>query len=262
MKAGLALALAALLAAPAAAQRRPAPPPEPPPIEEGIVASTSDDYIEITSSFTGAELVVFGAIESPDPFKGAEGRDLVIVVRGPKTNVTVREKARVAGVWVNADAAVVPGAPGFYFVASTRPLAEIAEADILERRQIGIANLDWRGPDRPDGRRFVDALVASKAADGLYAVEPGRIDLSAGALFQTRVRMPANVPIGSYTVEAYLFRDGLDVASYSLPLTVDKSGVERWIFASAHDHGMLYGAAAILMAILLGGLAALVFRER
>jgi len=246
-------------AAPGVAARETKPAPAP---EEDLVAGLSEDFVRITSSFTGADLVIFGAVESPDAFKGAADRQLVIVVRGPKVNVTVRRKDRVAGVWVNNDSAAIPGVPGFYFVASTAPLSEIAPKDILERRQIGIGNIAFRLPARPDAQSFLDALIRQKTAEGLYGIDENGIAVTGASLFQARVKMPANVPVGSYTVEAYLFRNGLDMTSYSLPLTVDKAGLERRLFTFAHDHAAWYGAAAILMALLLGGLSALIFRER
>jgi uncharacterized protein (TIGR02186 family) len=251
------LALAAAAASKPVTGSVPGPAPE-----EDIVAGLSSDLISITSSFTGADLVIFGAIESPDAFEGAKDRDLVIVVRGPKVNVTVRRKDRVAGVWVNADSATITGAPGYYKVVSTRALDVIARPEILSRRQIGIANLGFPRPARADAQSFVDALVRQKTRERLYGEDPAGIAVTGAALFQARISMPANVPVGNYTVEAYLFRNGQDVTSYSLPLTVDKAGIERRLFTFAHDYAAWYGAAAILIALLLGALSAFVFRER
>src|SRR6478752_8070938 len=82
---------------------------------EDIVAGLSQDQIEINSSYTGADIVVFSTIERPAV---ARGRDIVVVVRGPDTQITVRRRDRLAGVWVNRDSAKFQGMPAFYFLAS------------------------------------------------------------------------------------------------------------------------------------------------
>ena len=64
----------------------------------------SQRQIEIAYSFTGAELLLFGAIlypggRLPDDDKPT---DIVVVVKGPTQSILVREKEKIAGIWVNA----------------------------------------------------------------------------------------------------------------------------------------------------------------
>jgi uncharacterized protein (TIGR02186 family) len=92
----LCLALLVLLTAPARA--------------EVLVSGVSQDIIQITSNYTGTNIVVFGAIEGP---QAAQGRDIVVVVRGPDEPMTVRRRDRVVGVWVNRDAARFEGLPAY-----------------------------------------------------------------------------------------------------------------------------------------------------
>jgi uncharacterized protein (TIGR02186 family) len=74
--------------------------------------------------------------------------------------------------------------------------------------------------------------------------------------------MPANVPVGDYTVEAYLFRNGQEISVYSATLVIDKLGIERTVYNFAMQRSLLYALAAIAMAVLMGLGAAFVFRER
>ena len=92
---------------------------------EDLVSGISQDIIEITSNYTGTDIVVFGAIERP---QGAQGRAIAVVVRGPSTLLTVRRRDRVAGVWVNRDSAKFDGMPSYYYLASTEPVDRIATA--------------------------------------------------------------------------------------------------------------------------------------
>ena len=74
-----------------------------------LVADLSKDQIRVASNFTGEKILLFGAIEGTGP-SGAS--DVVVVVRGPSENFTLRRKKRVAGIWVNAEAHTLGPLPG------------------------------------------------------------------------------------------------------------------------------------------------------
>lgn len=229
---------------------------------EDLAVGLTEDIIRITSSFTGAEIVMYGAIEAEDVYKDAEDRDIVVVVRGTEAAATVRKSARVAGVWVNADEAVIRRVPSFYFLASTKDPARIAAPAVLARNGIGLDNLPLELPKRADAAEFRKALIRNKKAERLFSEDPDGVTMSGATLFQARVKLPANVPTGQYTAEAYLFRDGQIVSAYSAILEVDKSGVERTLSNFARRNSIVYGAFTIFAAIMMGLGAAYAFRER
>src|SRR5262249_42011255 len=118
----IAAVLFALFAAPAAAQ-------------SPLVADISSREIAISTGFAGADLLLFGAVE---------GRgDIVVVVRGPRRSTTVREKNRVAGVWVNTESREFVNMPSYYRVAATRPIDSFAPRALLERYEIGEEHLQF-----------------------------------------------------------------------------------------------------------------------
>ena len=49
--------------------------------------------------------------------------DIAVVLRGPVQPILVREKQKIAGIWMNADSNRFRSAPSFYAVASSRPIA-------------------------------------------------------------------------------------------------------------------------------------------
>jgi len=230
--------------------------------EESLVAALTQDVVHITSNFTGAEFVVYGAIEARDAFIGASERDIVIIVRGPEVPTTVRKRGRVSGIWLNTDAATFDNVPGFYYLASTAPLDAIAAPAVLKRKNIGLANQNWTGPKRRDIGEFQKALIRSRTADHLFVEEEGSVEMNGAALFQTRIVMPANVPVGDYRVEAYLFRNGQEISVYSATLVIDKLGIERTVYNFATQRSLFYALAAIVIAVLMGLGAAFVFREK
>lgn len=231
-------------------------------LAEDLAVGLTEDVIHITSSFTGAEIVLYGAIEAPDTYEDADERDIVVVVRGPEAPSLVRKRGRVYGVWLNTDEALFGRVPGYYHLASTKPLDRIAAPAVMERQGLGLANLTLDGPRRDDANEFEKALIRNKVAAGLFKEDPSGIDMNGPTLFQTRIRLPSNVPVGQYTAEAYLFRDGQVISAYSAPLYIDKSGIERTLFNFAHRQPAIYGIAAIIIAFMLGMAAAFVFRDR
>ncbi|MGO7424489.1 TIGR02186 family protein, partial [Rhizobium ruizarguesonis] len=64
-----------------------------------------------------------------------------------------------------------------------------------------------------------------------------------------------------HSVRAYLFKSGLFVTEKSLPLRVIKTGIEQTITDAAHDQPILYGCAAVLLAVITGWGASLIFRK-
>lgn len=231
-------------------------------LEESLVVGLTQDVIHITSNFTGAEFVVYGAIEAPDAFIGAAERDIVIVVRGPASAVTVRKRGRVSGVWLNVDQATFDAVPGFYALASTAPLDSIAAPAVLKRKAIGLSNQSWTGTKRRDIADFQRALIRSRMSQRLFVEEEGGVEMNGASLFQTRIVMPASVPVGDYRVEAYLFRNGQELSAYSATLVIDKLGLERTLYNFATRRSLFYAAAAIVIAVLMGLGAAFIFRER
>ena len=82
--------------------------------QEKLVLGLSQDEVSITATFTGSELLIFGAIsrETPPPQNSELG--VIIAVAGPNVPVTIRRKERVAGIWINTESANIDIAPSFY----------------------------------------------------------------------------------------------------------------------------------------------------
>ena len=226
---------------------------------EDLVSGISQDVVQITSNYTGTQIVVFGAIERA---LNAQGRDIVVVVRGPDEPMTVRRRDRVAGVWVNRDAGHFEGLPAYYYLASTQPVTRIAPHDTLAQYEIGLEQLKPTAiGSHHDPEPFRQAVIRHLEKSGLYAESPGSIDFYSETLFSTRVPVPAGVTRGQYNVEVYLFRNGQLVSAQSTPLFVDASGLERRLFNAAHDAPFTYGLACVLMAMLLGWISSVLFRR-
>src|SRR6185437_2415863 len=141
---------------------------------EDLVSGLSQDTVEITSNYTGTDIVVFGAIERPEE---AGANDIIVVVRGPAVDMTVRQKEWVAGIWINHDQAKLVAMPTFYYLSSTRPLDRIAPAFTLERYGLGLDNIaPARIVSHHDPEPFRQALIRRKQAEGVYGEAPAGVE--------------------------------------------------------------------------------------
>lgn len=238
-----------------------------------LVTDLSKHQISIRSNFTGTEILIFGAIEADDPDNLATERDVIVVVSGPSLPVTVRRKNNVAGLWINTEAVTFERVPTFYAIASTRPLTRVASAETrtvegLGFDQLSLGSVTGHGPagalinvTAVERAAFTEALVRNKQADGLFRTEPAGVAFLGRSLFRATVGIPATVPNGLYTAKVYLVSDGKVSDVASAPLYVVKSGMERAIYAFAHEKPFLYGIFAVVFATFAGWAATLIFKD-
>ncbi|MFN4275511.1 MAG: TIGR02186 family protein [Ferrovibrio sp.] len=244
------------IAAEAHAQAARNAPRGPVPADAPLITDLSSHLIAITSSFTGTELLLFGAIDEPG--------EVIVVVRGPTSTSVVRRKRQTFGLWLTRRSESFDGVPAYYAVASTRPLAEIAPPSLLQRLQIGANALRFRyaGKRNPDDvNEFRAAIVRQKTREGLYQDNTGAVDFLGPKLFRTAISFPATVPVGTYQTEIYLVRDDRIVAAQSTPLFIDKQGIEQEVYDFSRQEPAVYGLVAVLLAVLAGWLAAVAFRR-
>ncbi len=234
-----------------------------------LVVSLSNHRVEITSNFTGADLVLFGTVE---PDRGATTTyrgtyDLVVTVTGPHQDYRTRRKSRVAGIFVNADSREFVHVPSYLAVLSDRPVKDIASPETLRRLQIGLDNyiLTQRiGPDFADtvaDDPFRVAFVRLKQDQGLYTQSPTAVTFLTRTVYRASIPLPADARTGTYAIDVKLFADGAMVAQTQTALEVIKTGFEQYVAEAAADHGLLYGVATILMALSIGWIASVMFRR-
>jgi uncharacterized protein (TIGR02186 family) len=223
---------------------------------EPLLADLSEHIVKITTGFTGTKVLLFGAIEG-------EGK-VIVIVKGPEEDVTVRRKEPVAGVWVNREVVEFAGVPSFYQVLSSEPLADWLPRRTRARFHIGTEYLGLRpieAASPAEGVLFREALIRNLRRDGRYGMLEGSVKIMGGRLFRADLYLPANLPTGFYNVEVLLVDDGEVKDIQSTPLLVSKSGLEAQIFWMAYDFPALYGIAAIVIAVLAGLGANAVFRK-
>ncbi|MEP7350988.1 MAG: TIGR02186 family protein [Sphingorhabdus sp.] len=249
------LVLILLLATPAMAQNA----------EPKLVPDVSQRQIQIQSGFTGAELLLFGAIIYPRGIAPEGQVDVAVVLRGPTKAITVREKQKFAGIWVNADSTDFRSVPAYYAIASSRPLNKIVDSKTAAIYELGLDRLQLSPTgeiNADEQRRFMRGLVDLNRRNGLYRQEAGSVEITDQVLYRARLLIPSSVPVGRYTAETLLIRDGrVIVADDNVEVEIGKIGFEQLITVLAQRYSLIYGALAVLISLMLGWFAGYVFRR-
>jgi uncharacterized protein (TIGR02186 family) len=230
-----------------------------------LVPDVSARRIEIRYSFTGAQLLLFGAILYPRGRIPEHDPDIAVVLRGPVQPILVREKQKIAGVWMNADSARFRSAPSFYAVASSRPISQLLDERTAAIYEVGLQNLQLSPgsgavPDK--ARHFEAGLINLRKRRGVYYEDPHGVEITEGVLYRARISIPSQVPVGTYSAETFLIQDGRVLAVATRDIYIGKTGFERWVSLVARRHEGLYGLAAVIMSLGLGWAAAMIFRRR
>jgi uncharacterized protein (TIGR02186 family) len=249
--------------------------PPPSVATASVSAALTTTTVEVTSDYHGQKIVLYGAVFNPTD----RPADVVVVVRGPDQSVRIARKVQVAGLWLNSRPVVFQGAPGFYTVASSRPLTQIADYGTLRRLAIGVDHLAFTipadgavetrfgvkdlvvsrlGSDYLDYRR---AVVRIKHGAGLYDQNERGVTYVDQGLFRAEINLPTSAPIGRYQAQIHLFQQGHEVQVRQRSLEVRKVGIERTIYLFAHQQPWAYGLLAVFLAIGTGYGASVIFRR-
>ncbi len=235
--------------------------------EPRIVADLSTHTVAIKADFAGTRVMLFGALVGASE-EGKARPDLVVVIRGPSRTFKIHRKKRVGPIWVNADERIFRAAPGYYALLSTNILAEIAPAEKLRARGIGfqalkdhlLATGEGFG-DLKEAEEYAEAFIRLMKKKGLYRTNDNGVNFTGRYLFRATFDLPANVPLGDYEADVYLWRGGKLLGRFSSTLKIEKRGFERFVYEIAHKQPLLYGVAAVIIAIAAGYAAAAVFRK-
>lgn len=241
-----------------------------------VAAAMTDARVMIDSRFSGASIVLYGAVFNPTD----RPADVVVVVRGPDGPVRLVKKTRNMGFWLNSRPVLFEGAPGFYMTASTRPLSDIADFGQLRRLGVGVDHLRINAPQESRtitrygvrdvvvsrlGEDYLDyrrAVIRLREAAALYDTDPDGVEFVDAGLFRAELDLPAVAPTGQYFAEVWLFQDGEPVSVSNLTLTVEKVGIERDLYEFAHRRPWSYGVLTVLLAALMGWGASRLFRRQ
>ena len=150
---------------------------------------------------------------------------------------------------------------------SNRPIADIADPELLRRNQIGLENIvlpQIIGSDVADVRHddaFRMAFLRLQKDKGLYGERDNAVTFLTPTVFRATITLPADVPIGSYEIDVKLLSDGALLWRDSSAFETVKVAFEQFVASAARDHGLLYGLVTAGLALVIGWFASVIFRR-
>jgi uncharacterized protein (TIGR02186 family) len=228
-----------------------------------IIADLSKDHISIKSNFAGEKLLLFGAVEAT-----VDGpiSDIIVILRGPGENFTLRKKEKKLGVWVNNAAYDIGPLPGFYAVASTKKLSQMAPANVLREHSIGAnamsVNFLSSNIEPSEQAEAIAGFIRLKQARALYAEAENGVQIIGGRLFRAEINLPSGMPVGTYVTEFFAFQNGRLVGYQTGELPVDIVGAGHILHQAAYEMPLVYGIGGVVMACFMGWGVATLFRRR
>jgi uncharacterized protein (TIGR02186 family) len=203
--------------------------------------------IDVTTGFQGAELTVFGMLN--------EQGDVAILLKGPEKRVVLRRKQSVNGMWMNRASMDFRRVPLFYDYATSRDENLLANADVLREAQVGLNYILFDPDTRADAKtisEFQEALIRTQQQKGYFLLDPKQVQFTGTQLFRTNFYLPPSVPIGTYMIEAILFRDGAIISKQEIPIQVRPKGISALILMYATEYSLAYGLTALFIAVFMG----------
>lgn len=243
-----------------------------PALAERMVTDLSSHVIEITSKFSGTELLIFGAIERKIPqgdgghgvsIEGAD-YDIIVMAQSAHHDMIIRRKEMIGPIWANRDFRILKDVPGYYTLSSTRPINLILPKEELMLLGVGLSQLKIAFSEdisREEMKNYRKGFIRNMRAKKLYSQQEGTISILDDILFRAILEFPANMPVGDYQIDVFLIRDGEIILSERSSLEVGKTGLERVIYRFAHDFPPLYGIGAVLVALFVGWLGGFITKK-
>jgi uncharacterized protein (TIGR02186 family) len=240
------LACVATLSLPPGASARPEPTP----------LTMEPAHVEIGLLYSGVDLTVSTEREP--------GVELAVLVTGPVSDLTLRERARRWGLfWAPAGEVHLEGVPSLYLLRTTTALESLAPAGVLDDLGLGYPALRAAlGPETRDD--LFRELIVLKESEGLFSTtlasdEDREEPAAGGSSFATTLHIPARAPATTYSVWVFAFRDGQLVTRISETLELEKAGFVAFVSSLAEAHGLAYGIFAVVIAVAAGLLVGFLF---
>ncbi|WP_338241160.1 TIGR02186 family protein [Aurantiacibacter hainanensis] len=225
-----------------------------------LVPDISQHEIVLRQGFTGANLLLYGAVL--DPANSNTRYDVVVVLKGPTEPIQVREKERIFGIWVNSETTAYRSVPSFYAIASSRPVLEIVDERTAAIYELGLDYLQLSPSgsiDPVEQLRFSEGLVDLRQRQGLYAQYDEGVQISQGVLYSADIPIPSNVVAGRYVAETFAITDGRVISSATSEVQVFKEGFELGVEEAANEYAFFYGLFAVGLSVAMGWAAGRIF---
>jgi uncharacterized protein (TIGR02186 family) len=207
--------------------------------------------IQMGTFYGGKDVTISGT--------ASRGDQVVVVIRGADVEEVLNRKARVGPIWVNEGKVHISGVPSLFLSFSARPVEQILNREAIDAHQLDEAAIRKQmhvSPEAYDQPVIRENFLKMKTNQNIYQVRAGALETGAqgpvGTPFEVAFRWSKKAPPGLYEIIAYECRDGAVTGKLSASLKVEEIGFPAWMARMAKDRAALYGAFAVVVALLAG----------
>lgn len=220
--------------------------------------TVSPKRIPVTSFYHGSTLTADIVVPS--------GSDIALKLEGGRSRVIFNRRGRVFFLWMNVGDVSIDNAPHAYVLHTSTELSEMASHETLRRLGLGLEALEPQIETRGEGidrETMLLEFLNYKEKSRLYRLSYGslRPDLQEDEHdhYSVSIPLPSTIPVGTYSVGLYVFRDGRVVEEAREAVTIEKTGFPRFVSRLAREHPGEYGLLAIVVAVMAGFFIGLIF---
>ena len=226
--------------------------------KDNLVTDLSESTVEISSTFSGADILLFGA------YDGQKNDDIIVVVSGQKGNIKVDKKEKKFGIWMITESVKFSNVPKYYYIASNRKIEEITNKSEIKKRKLDFNNfkvmnskIDYKKLDK----EWYEALKRNMKKKQFWKIEENSIKLNKNTLFRKTLSLPSNVSTGMYNVKILHYRKGNLISQEESKIKIDKTGISANIYNVAQSFSAIYGIIAVIVALFFGWFTNFIFRR-
>ena len=228
-----------------------------PAAEKPLLLELAATTIKISTFYNGTTLEVTGSLP--------EAADIVLQVSGPKKDVHLKEKGKVAGfLWMNKTDVSLGNTPAVYMVYTPAgPTEKFISPELGTGYKALVKDITIE-PESEDKTFIFEEYVKLMQKSGVYAVNEATVgygEPNNGVKgFSATLTIPSKMSAGSYTVEAIAVKDGAIIGRTHEDLTLELSGLPAAIASLAFGKPLIFGIMAVFIAIATGLIIGVLFR--
>ncbi len=217
----------------------------------------AEPVIRISTFYNGTTVSLTGSLPADC--------DLVVQVSGPRKDVHLKVKGKVAGVlWMNKDDVSLKNTPAVYMVYTPAGTGEnLLDADLGLGYQALLKEIEIE-PASADKEFIFGEYTKLMEKWNVYAVH--RDAVSYGPVqgerkpFSLTLTIPPKMNAGAYRVEAVAVRDHGVIARAETGLQIELTGLPKLIASLAFGQPLLFGIMAVVIAVGTGLIIGALFK--
>jgi len=228
-----------------------------PAAEKPLLLELAATTIKISTFYNGTTLEVTGSLPMDE--------DVVLQVSGPKKDVHLKEKGKVAGfLWMNKTDVSLENTPAVYMVYTPAgPTEKFISPELGVGYKALVKDITIE-PETEDKAFIFGEYVKLMEKSGVYAVNETAVtygEPNDGVKgFTATLTIPSKMSAGNYTVDAIAVKNGTIRGRTHEDLTLELSGLPAAIASLAFGSPLLFGIMAVLIAIATGLIIGVLFR--